>query len=903
MGWISSVDGAPWMALRDGPRVYVQWGTAPENSNYDDSCRNLVDKMAEADVHICIDPRLSGSGKEADYWLNLKPGTDGALALCWQHIIIEHDLVDWEFVKRWTDASLLVVEDMEPTGGRYIDLSSPVQVPPLEDLIGTKLKTRLLKESDLKEGGSPHKFYAWNKNANDGAGGLVYWDADATQWEGCNHVAPTRDQMEVVYKGTSQEGYLPPLSYWELEEAGIDFDLKGTHEIELADGTKHVAKPVWAYLEESVKECTTEWCQEKTGLDPALVEEACLAWATRPEGQTYGNGGIHLNLAPDQVGNCAQTVRAVLHLSYMTGNFDGPAGNRGLTRTPVDEQATAAPGVNMPQEVKWTLKGMEAITGEPQCPPFYLPDVKLEPTNIPDRREILSNMVGAEKFPILPYYNEWADATCIWEACINGDPYPLKGGINESGSFMNMSNATLAWEALSKLDFWVDINMFHHPGTEMADIILPCQHWTELNNIRVSQGASGGIGLTQRAIEPPADTKFDYDINRLIFEALEKQGNPNGTWMSIKGDGPGAYHHDDRLEEWFQAHNEKSGFDTRYPGCKWEHFEDFKEDFQENGWINAKEIEPDRWGTYRRFETGWMRMGKDACTAAPWSVDDSGQPVNNFGCPTPNALVEFWSMAFETYCIDMANEFEPGKFDPIKEMMPNYEPPASSADGGKIDLEEYPIILTTGRRIPVYFHSEHRQLPWCRELWPSPRLEMNPNDAARLGLEQGQWIWIRSPWGAIREVVDLYYGIKEGTVNANHAWWYPEIDTASHGFELVNINCTMDKYAQCWICGASQLRGVPVLVYPATPENSPHGNPVPCDPQGNPVITNANDPRLKEWLANDPRLEDSKVELTFANMAAVGCQPSVQSPDLLSGGKLAVGSVGGDALGAYSKSK
>ena len=851
MGWISSVDGAPWMALRDGPRVYVQWGTAPENSNYDDSCRNLVDKMNEADVHICIDPRLSGSGKEADYWLNLKPGTDGALALCWQHIIIEHDLVDWEFVKRWTDASLLVVEDMEPTDGRYIDLSSPVQVPPLEDLIGTKLKTRLLKESDLKEGGSPHKFYAWNKNANDGAGGLVYWDADATQWEGCNHVAPTRDQMEVVYKGTSQEGYLPPLSYWELEEAGIDFDLKGTHEIELADGTKHVAKPVWAYLEESVKECTTEWCQEKTGLDPALVEEACLAWATRPEGQTYGNGGIHLNLAPDQVGNCAQTVRAVLHLSYMTGNFDGPAGNRGLTRTPVDEQATAAPGVNMPQEVKWTLKGMEAITGEPQCPPFYLPDVKLEPTNIPDRREILSNMVGAEKFPILPYYNEWADATCIWEACINGDPYPLKGGINESGSFMNMSNATLAWEALSKLDFWVDINMFHHPGTEMADIILPCQHWTELNNIRVSQGASGGIGLTQRAIEPPADTKFDYDINRLIFEALEKQGNPNGTWMSIKGDGPGAYHHDDRLEEWFQAHNEKSGFDTRYPGCKWEHFEDFKEDFQENGWINAKENEPDRWGTYRRFETGWMRMGKDACTAAPWSVDDSGQPVNNFGCPTPNALVEFWSMAFETYCIDMANEFEPGKFDPIKEMMPNYEPPASSADGGKIDLEEYPIILTTGRRIPVYFHSEHRQLPWCRELWPAPRLEMNPADAAELGLEQGDWAWIETEWGKVRQSVDLYHGIAKGWANAEHAWWFPELPAPTHGCMLSNIECIWDPHGQDKFISSHHMRGVPVKIYKATPENCPDGKVIPCAPEdGTEIIYDASDPRLKEWLPN-----------------------------------------------------
>ena len=70
---------------------------------------------------------------------------------------------------------------------------------------------------------------------------------------------------------------------------------------------------------------------------------------------------------------------------------------------------------------------------------------------------------------------------------------------------------------------------------------------------------------------------------------------------------------------------------------------------------------------------------------------------------------------------------------------------------------EATFICTSGARQPVYFHSEHRQLPWCRELWPSPRFEMNPNDAARLGIEQGDWIWVRTPWGAIREVADLYY--------------------------------------------------------------------------------------------------------------------------------------------------
>ena len=47
------------------------------------------------------------------------------------------------------------------------------------------------------------------------------------------------------------------------------------------------------------------------------------------------------------------------------------------------------------------------------------------------------------------------------------------------------------------------------------------------------------------------------------------------------------------------------------------------------------------------------------------------------------------------------------------------------------------FLMTTGRRQGTYFHSEHRQLPWCRELWPVPRLEMNPVDAERLGLEQG----------------------------------------------------------------------------------------------------------------------------------------------------------------------
>lgn len=100
----------------------------------------------------------------------------------------------------------------------------------------------------------------------------------ATTW------LPPCDQMEVMYAGTSQEGYLPPISYNELVEAGIDLDMHDSHEVTLADGSKHTARPVWSYLEESVADCTPEWCAEITGLDPALVEEACVVWATPSRG-------------------------------------------------------------------------------------------------------------------------------------------------------------------------------------------------------------------------------------------------------------------------------------------------------------------------------------------------------------------------------------------------------------------------------------------------------------------------------------------------------------------------------------------------------------------------------------------------------------------------------------------
>jgi len=60
---------------------------------------------------VCIDPRCSQTAKGADLWLPVNPGTDGALALAMCHVLIAENLVDWEFLRTYTDCATLVRSD------------------------------------------------------------------------------------------------------------------------------------------------------------------------------------------------------------------------------------------------------------------------------------------------------------------------------------------------------------------------------------------------------------------------------------------------------------------------------------------------------------------------------------------------------------------------------------------------------------------------------------------------------------------------------------------------------------------------------------------------------------------------------------------------------------------------
>ncbi|MFH1150003.1 MAG: molybdopterin-dependent oxidoreductase [Actinomycetota bacterium] len=86
------------------PRCIVIWGcNVTETGASDGMCGGTVERaLKQAEKVIVVDPRRIKPAREADHWLQLRPGTDGALALAMINTIIGEGLWDREFVEGYT---------------------------------------------------------------------------------------------------------------------------------------------------------------------------------------------------------------------------------------------------------------------------------------------------------------------------------------------------------------------------------------------------------------------------------------------------------------------------------------------------------------------------------------------------------------------------------------------------------------------------------------------------------------------------------------------------------------------------------------------------------------------------------------------------------------------------------
>jgi len=148
------------------------------------------------------------------------------------------------------------------------------------------------------------------------------------------------------------------------------------------------------------------------------------------------------------------------------------------------------------------------------------------------------------------------------------------------------------------------------------------------------------------------------------------------------------------------------------------------------------------------------------------------------GFSTPTRKVELWSTILEKW----------GR-DPLPKYVEVPESPYSTP----AVAEKYPYIFNSGLRTMTYFHTANRMIPWLREIRPDPTCEIHPETAKKHGIEDGQWVYIESPRGRIKQRAKLFDGIDPRVVTAEHGWWYPEIKDPGHGWDISNANILTDN--------------------------------------------------------------------------------------------------------------
>lgn len=175
------------------------------------------------------------------------------------------------------------------------------------------------------------------------------------------------------------------------------------------------------------------------------------------------------------------------------------------------------------------------------------------------------------------------------------------------------------------------------------------------------------------------------------------------------------------------------------------------------------------------------------------------------GFGTPSGKIELYS----TILKDLG-------YDPL----PVYREPGLGPVANSALAEQFPLLLITGGRFNPMHHSEHRQINTFRKTRPFPHTQIHPETAAELGIEDGDWLWVETPIGRVRQQCKYFEGIDPKVVHAEHGWWFPELPGEEpwlHGVWESNINvCTDDDPVLCNpINGVWPLRTMMCRVYKA----------------------------------------------------------------------------------------
>jgi anaerobic selenocysteine-containing dehydrogenase len=130
-------------------------------------------------------------------------------------------------------------------------------------------------------------------------------------------------------------------------------------------------------------------------------------------------------------------------------------------------------------------------------------------------------------------------------------------------------------------------------------------------------------------------------------------------------------------------------------------------------------------------------------------------------------------------------------FDPLPAYREASESPVSTPEMAK----EYPLIITTGGRVPVFRHSELKNIGMLREITPELLITIHPDTARNLGISDGDSVIVESLRGSMEAKAGITEGIDPRV-----------IQVPSHWPGTNNVNLIMDNENCAPMIGSAQLR-------------------------------------------------------------------------------------------------
>ena len=272
--------------------------------------------------------------------------------------------------------------------------------------------------------------------------------------------------------------------------------LHGEWHLRLASGEMVVVRPVFAALLAEAAACAVR-VETLTGVPAERVEAAAaLLAAHRPVALYFWNGLT-------QHTNTIQNSRAVTVFWALLGDFDRPGGN------------------------------------------VVLPSVKLAPV---EASELLpaaqaARRLGRAERPLGPPARPGqVTGYDLYRAILAGEPYAVKALVGFGGNLLYAHAApALGREALTRLPFFAQAELFLTPTASFADIVLPAASFLERDNVwagwPLPLAARGHVQYRPAVVPPVGEARADTWI---IFELAKRLGLGDRFW---DGDIAAAYAH------------------------------------------------------------------------------------------------------------------------------------------------------------------------------------------------------------------------------------------------------------------------------------------------------------------------------------------------------------------------